>query len=97
VDPRYAYAAHPRGYYNHRPEHYGMMAMPPPTYDPNAARPPVYEGPDGATKVDPSQRRDEPTHRPGDAEDGEDFAAPPGPPPSVQRDDTGRSNNPYRQ
>ncbi|KAK0753863.1 hypothetical protein B0T18DRAFT_311563, partial [Schizothecium vesticola] len=36
---------------------YGMDSMaPPPVYDPNAARPPMYPGPpEGGSKVDPNQ------------------------------------------
>lgn len=45
------------------------MPPPPPMYDPNAMRPPLYDAPSGpapppATKVDPSQWRAEPTRRP---------------------------------
>lgn len=95
VDPRYAYAAAPAGYATYRPEYVGMHAMPPPpVYDPT--RPPVYEGPDGASKVDPSQRRDEPTNRPADQQ-ADEYAPPPGPPPAaVTANHTGSSNNPFR-
>ncbi len=97
VDPRYAYAAQPAGYANYRPEYYGMQNMqmpPPPVYDPSAPRPPIYEGPDGATKIAPSQWTDQPAHRPNDDE----YQPPPGPPPAaaVQPTNTGSSNNPYR-
>ncbi len=95
VDPRYAYPQ-PAGFTTYRPEYHGMQNMapqavpPPPVYDPN--RPPMYSGPDGATKVAPSQWGNEPTHRP----QGHDYEAPPGPPPAVTADQTGSSNNPYR-
>jgi len=101
VDPRYAYAAQPAGYNTYRPDYYNMqnvnnMPPPPRMYDPNAARPPVYEGPAGATKVAPSQWGNEPAHRPADADD---YAPPPGPPPpaAMGANHTGSSNNPYRQ
>lgn len=59
-------------------------------YDPNAPRPPMYDGPQGGTKMAPNQ----------------EYEAPPGPPPlaaaapmatvqPVARDDTG-STNPFR-
>ena len=72
---------------------------PPPVYDPNSAMPPTYQPPAGATKVDPTQWRSEPTRRP--AESGEaapDYTAPPGPPPAtrIESTNTGASNNPYR-
>jgi len=78
-----------------------MYPMPPPIYDPNAPPPPTYQPPEGASKVDPSQWRTEPTRRP--AETGEPspaYDAPPGPPPAaVHANHTGgsrSSNNPYR-
>jgi len=49
--------------------------MPPPVYDPKAPRPPVYEGPDGAAKVAPSQFGSKPTDGP---EDDDEYQAPPG-------------------
>jgi len=91
VNPRYGYSAGPVGYSTYRPDYYGMEPMPPPVYDPNATRPPVYEGPEGGTKTAPSQW---PTHRP----EMDDFAPPPGPPPpAVTAVHTGSSNNPFRQ
>ncbi|KAJ9132982.1 hypothetical protein NKR23_g11064 [Pleurostoma richardsiae] len=102
VDPRYAYPQ-PAGYSNYRPDYYGMQpqpfAAPPPVYDPNAPRPPIYDGPEGATKVAPSQYGNQPTYRPADQDQapmGDDFAPPPGPPPAVTANHTGSSNNPYR-
>lgn len=78
-----------------------MHPMPPPMYDPSAPMPPTYQPPAGATKVDPSQWRAEPTRRP--AESGEpapEYEAPAGPPPAaVYAHNTGASeasNNPYR-
>jgi len=74
--------------------------MPPPMYDPNSAAPPSYMPPAGATKIDPSQRRSEPTRRPAESSDpAPDYEAPPGPPPAVRPNNTGTSsssNNPYR-
>ncbi len=97
VDPRYAYATQPGGYNTYRPDYYGMQNMPapPPVYDPNAPRPPVYDGPDGGSKVAPSQWTSQPAHQP----EHEEFQAPPGPPPTaaVTANNTGASNNPYRQ
>lgn len=98
-DPNYQ---NPSVYYNTYPQgqQYGLQNMPPPMYDPNAPMPPTYQPPAGATKVDPSQWRSEPTRRP--AESGEaapSYDAPPGPPPAVQANHTGAStvsNNPYR-
>lgn len=58
VDPKYSVAAQTQGYYTYRPEQYNMqpnMPPPPPMYDPSAPRPPMYEGPQGGSKVDPSQ------------------------------------------
>lgn len=99
-DPNYR---NPSVYYNQYPQggQYGLQNIPPPPmYDPNAAMPPTYQPPAGATKVDPSQWRSEPTRRP--AENGEpapSYDAPPGPPPAVTANHTGAStvsNNPYR-
>lgn len=86
------------GYQNQYDPSYNMqssMPPPPPMYDPNAPRPPMYEAPQGGTKMAPSQ----------------EYEAPPGPPPPpptaaaaatgeataqpVRRDDTG-SSNPFR-
>ncbi|KAH6669441.1 hypothetical protein B0J14DRAFT_517698 [Halenospora varia] len=89
-DPAYQ---NPSVYYNQ----YDMQAnMPPPMYNPNAQMPPVYQPPAGATKVDPSQWRAEPTRRPAESDPAPDYTAPPGPPPAALRpDNTGASNNPY--
>jgi hypothetical protein len=57
-----------------------MSTFAPPVYDPNSAPPPTYAPPQGATKIDPSQWRSEPTRRPAD-----DYAAPEGPPPAFLR------------
>ncbi|PMD61523.1 uncharacterized protein K444DRAFT_628549 [Hyaloscypha bicolor E] len=100
-DPSYQ---NPHVFYTSYPQpggQYGMNPMPPPMYDPNG-QPPVYQPPAGASKVDPSQWRSEPTRRP--AESGEqapEYDAPPGPPPApvVHANHTGSStvsNNPYR-
>jgi len=72
--------------YNSYPhdQQYGLQNIPPPMYNPNAPMPPAYQPPAGATKVDPSQWRSEPTRRP--AESGEaapSYDAPQGPPPAV--------------
>jgi len=98
-DPNYQ---NPSVYYStYRPSQgqYGMQPMPPPMYDPSQPPPPTYQPPAGASKVDPSQWRAEPTRRP--AESGErapEYEAPPGPPPAaaLQANNTGTSNNPYR-
>lgn len=89
VDSRYAWPQ--ATYNNYRPEYYqqqqgyyGMQGMPPPTYDPNAARPPMYAPPDGGSKVDPSQEYG--------------ITPPPGPPPppaAMPANHTGQSY-PYR-
>lgn len=101
VDQRYAYPQNPTYTSYHPNAYYNMQPMPPPVYDPNAPRPPVYQPPEGATKADPSQWRAEPTRRPAEGQQtgvqDADFVPPPGPPPSAmtaQR--TGESNNPYR-
>lgn len=79
-----------------------MQPMPPPVYDPNSAMPPTYQPPAGASKVDPSQWRAEPTRRPQETgEASPAYEAPSGPPPAaaVQANHTGAStvsNNPYR-
>ncbi|CAG8980534.1 hypothetical protein HYALB_00002531 [Hymenoscyphus albidus] len=76
--------------------HYGMHPMPPPVYDPNM--PPTYQPPAGASKVDPSQWRTEPTRRPAESDPAPGYAPPPGPPPpALQPNHTGASNNPYRK
>lgn len=98
TDPRYAYPT-PAGYTTYRPpqNEYGMYAMPPPVYDPNAPRPPVYYGPpptaaqqDVGTKVDPDQGRagyQRPTAT-------DEYEPPAGPPPAstVRPQGTGSSN-----
>lgn len=112
VDPRYRFPP-PNNFYYYDPnsQHpgaapaYGMHAMPPPpVYDPNAPRPPVYQydveagtsgpaqPPAGATKVDPSQSA-APVQRPADQQ-AEQYEAPPGPPP-IPSQNTG-SSNPFR-
>ncbi|RFU28186.1 hypothetical protein B7463_g8154, partial [Scytalidium lignicola] len=67
------------GQYQHN-----MHPMPPPLYDPNAPMPPSYQPPEGATKVDPSQRS-QPTMRPAEASDSSPsyYAPPQGPPPAA--------------
>ncbi|CZR55255.1 uncharacterized protein PAC_05142 [Phialocephala subalpina] len=101
-DPAYQ---NPQVYYTQYPAggaQYGMNPMPPPMYDPNAPMPPTYQPPEGATKVDPSQWRSQPTRRPQESgEPSPAYEAPPGPPPAaaVQANHTGAStvsNNPYR-
>lgn len=64
---------------------YGMYPMPPPMYDPTSAPPPTYQ-PQGGSKIDPSQARPE----------TEGSSSAPQPPPAVQPNHTGASNNPYR-
>lgn len=70
--------------------YYMNQMPPPPTYDAN--RPPEYQQgpPPGATKVDPSQWRNEPTSRPAESSTTgagplPDYQAPPGPPPAATR------------
>ncbi|CCC08548.1 hypothetical protein SMACR_05792 [Sordaria macrospora] len=73
---------------------YGMHPVPPPVYDPDAPRPPMYPGPplamamvqppDGATKVDPMQPAPPPPPPPQPNSREEQYEAPPGPPPSAQ-------------
>ena len=102
-DPNYQ---NPAVYYNQYPPpqqntQHGMYPMPPPLYN-NSDLPPTYQPPAGATKVDPSQWRAEPTRRPAETtgEPSPAYEAPPGPPPAaVQANHTGAStvsNNPYR-
>lgn len=96
VDPRYAYPA-PAGFTTYRPpqNEYGMYPMPPPVYDPNAPRPPMYYGPpaqDVGTKVDPDQSRGH--QRPTATE--EEYEAPAGPPPSAVRPQGTGNSNPFR-
>ncbi|KUJ24295.1 uncharacterized protein LY89DRAFT_679459 [Mollisia scopiformis] len=99
-DPAYQ---NPQVFYRpHQGTQYGMHAMPPPMYDPNAPMPPTYQPPEGATKVDPSQWRSQPTRRPQESgEASPAYEAPAGPPPAsaLHADHTGASttsNNPYR-
>ncbi|KAG9232948.1 hypothetical protein BJ875DRAFT_62048 [Amylocarpus encephaloides] len=97
VDPNYQ---NPSAYYTPYPQgaQYGMNPMPPPMYDPNSQMPPTYQPPAGATKVDPTQWRSEPTRRPAEGEPAPGYDAPPGPPPSaLQPNNTGAGTNPYRQ
>ncbi|KAK2625592.1 hypothetical protein QTJ16_004904 [Diplocarpon rosae] len=102
-DPMYQ---NPSVYYNTYPQQnnsqYGMYPVPPPVYN-HADLPPTYQPPAGATKIDPSQWRAEPTRRPADTigEPSPAYEAPPGPPPAaINASHTGTSavsNNPYRQ
>ncbi|PBP21004.1 vacuolar assembly/sorting protein VPS8 [Diplocarpon rosae] len=102
-DPMYQ---NPSVYYNTYPQQnnsqYGMYPVPPPVYN-HADLPPTYQPPAGATKIDPSQWRAEPTRRPADTigEPSPAYEAPPGPPPAAMNaSHTGTStvsNNPYRQ
>jgi hypothetical protein len=92
VDPNYQYPqaqnVEARPYF-HNQQYFGMTNLPPPVYDPNSARPPMYPGPPAeGTKVDPSQQPQQ---------TGVDYAPPPGPPPanSLPPQGTG-SNNPFR-
>ncbi|KAI0853339.1 hypothetical protein F5Y00DRAFT_224440 [Daldinia vernicosa] len=85
VDPQYAWPQASYTTYQQGPGYgapnYGMHHMPPPVYDPNN-RPPMYEGgppPMGSTKIDPVQTGVEPARQPA----GDDYAPPPGPPPSA--------------
>lgn len=95
VDPRYAFQQ-PAGYQTYRPNYYGMqtgMPPPPPMYDPSG-RPPMYEGPQGATKTAPNQWPQYPPPPPAgrDAE----YGAPSGPPPAQLAPNNTGSTNPYR-
>ncbi|KAF4959748.1 hypothetical protein FGADI_1522 [Fusarium gaditjirri] len=79
VDPRYAYP--PNGYYYAPPGNYAqpggypMHSMPPPpVYDPS--RPPMYEEPPNASKIDPAQGQQRQADGPADY-----YAPPTGPPP----------------
>lgn len=96
VDPRYAVpnnawyrpGYHNNAYYNNpqnpNGNYYGMnsnMAPPPPMYDP-AGRPPVYDGPEGGSKVAPNQWTDGPRHGQVPGQGAEDYTAPQGPPPA---------------
>ncbi|KAI1123166.1 hypothetical protein F5Y10DRAFT_252379 [Nemania abortiva] len=90
VDPAYAYAAQNpiyRPVYGHPngggADYYGMHPMPPPVYDPT--RPPVYDGPQAGSKVDPVQDRQAqaPVPAPTQTQGVTDYAPPAGPPPSA--------------
>jgi hypothetical protein len=98
-DPRYRDAVPGDSYSS---DQYGMHAYPPPVYDPNSAPPPKYQPPEGASKVDPTQRRAEASSTPVAAgEPSPAYAPPPGPPPSAlhanQTGSSSTSNNPFRQ
>jgi hypothetical protein len=95
VDPNYQYPQAEARPYFHNQQYFGMQNMPnmppPPVYDPNAARPPMYPGPpsppDGGSKVDPSQQQ----------QTGVTGVYPPpaGPPPgAMPQQNTG--SNPFR-
>lgn len=74
-----------------------MYPMPPPMYDPNAAMPPTYAPPMGGSKVDPSQWRENAAMKPAEGEPTPVYTPPvSAPPPVVQANHTGMSNNPYR-
>ncbi|KAK1837172.1 hypothetical protein QBC39DRAFT_4735 [Podospora conica] len=94
TDPRYAWpaAAPPAPYYQAGGPvgAYGMHNMaPPPVYDPNSARPPVYPGPpEGGSKVDPNQHGGEPSPS--------YYAAASAAPPPPQVNGVTGNNNPYR-
>ncbi|KAK3956004.1 hypothetical protein QBC32DRAFT_3217 [Pseudoneurospora amorphoporcata] len=114
VDPRYPYpqaTIHPYAS-GQQPQqqqpygNYGMHPVPPPVYDPDAPRPPMYPGlppamamvqpPDEATKVDPMQQAPPPPPPPTSRE--EQYEAPPGPPPTqapIRQQGTG-GTNPFR-
>jgi len=99
-DPTYQ---NPRVFYNPYPS--GQYAMPqypapPPMYNPNAPMPPMYQPPEGGSKVDPSQYG-QTTSRPTDGtEPSPAYTPPSGPPPAaLHAENTGASttsNNPYR-
>lgn len=98
LDPRYAPPQPAYGTY--RPaDAYGMNGNmpPPPVYDPNAARPPIYSPPEGASKINPAQG-----YGYGPAQASGEYAPPPGPPPSGQQEgvawENGQNNNanPFR-
>ncbi|KAK3986892.1 hypothetical protein QBC44DRAFT_131685 [Cladorrhinum sp. PSN332] len=99
VDPRYRFPqANIRPYAPNGQQAYDMYSVPPPpVYDPNAARPPMYmyEPPVGSTKVDYNQQLPSAQQQPGAAPSQEhvQYAAPLGPPPppvalSTQQQDT---------
>lgn len=89
-----------------------MYDMPPPVYDPNAPRPPKYEPPAGAAKVDSNQQPNaeqngQPTGQyaeyappagppPGSDQPQDSFAPPPGPPPSNVQPQGTGNTNPFR-
>ncbi|KAG0651704.1 hypothetical protein D0Z07_2082 [Hyphodiscus hymeniophilus] len=98
-DPNYQ---NPTAYYNpyQQNQQYGLSNMAPPPMYGSESMPPTYQPPAGATKVDPSQYRSEPTSRPTEAgESAPAYDAPQGPPPALHANNTGAStvsNNPYR-
>ena len=91
VDPRYQWPqATAAPYYPQNNNNYGMHNMPPPVYDPNAARPPMYPGPpEGGSKVEPNQQQQT------GASPSYDVP-PPGPPPQQTGVVENSTNNPYR-
>ncbi|KXX78160.1 hypothetical protein MMYC01_204274 [Madurella mycetomatis] len=112
IDPRYRYpqpantTIHP---YGPDSQYYGMHAMPPPVYDPNAPRLPVYEPPAGSTKAEPSQQHQ--LNQPATGASAEhasppgpppisgpppDYTPPPGPPPRAAESQSTESTNPFR-
>lgn len=101
VDPRYAYPPamyHPRapGWTTHRPaDAYHMRDMgvpPPPVYDPNSSRPPMYSPPEGGSKINPAQGWQQQQQQ----QSGTDYAAPAGPPPAVVATHGTGNTNPFR-
>ncbi len=59
-----------------------MHAVPPPVYDPNAARPPMYEPPTDATKANSNQQQNAgQSQQPTD--EHVEYAPPPGSPPAA--------------
>ncbi|KAF7560916.1 hypothetical protein G7046_g3232 [Stylonectria norvegica] len=81
VDPSYAYA-HPTYVIPQQQNGYAMYSMPPPVYDPT--RPPMYQAPEGSSKIDPSQGRMDPTRQPWGTQAAPEYEAPPGPPPGMR-------------
>ncbi|RKF75299.1 putative ubiquitin-protein ligase sel1 protein [Golovinomyces cichoracearum] len=73
-------------YYQYAPQvqnGYGMQAMPPPMYNPNAPLPPSYQSPLGGTKSENSQWRPDETGRPENVDNAPGYLPPPGPRPQV--------------
>lgn len=96
VDPRFRYPQpNITSYRSNGQQIYDMHAMPPPpVYDPNAARPPMYEPPAGATKTDANQQYQPPQYGVAAAPSSQyqqppasyapfEYAPPQGPPPLV--------------